>query len=154
METSLDWKISKLPSSSYSLWYCDKTLSKETDKHLEDLRNAAFGGELSKIVSVPFTMHQEKLSYPALNSKGSCNWLDVHRVPHLSCRFKAVCNMRNTASVFWSVRLWASAFWQSPRILVGGWRREGWTGETLIQISQGVLLVSHFCLPRMDDISQ
>lgn len=141
METSLDWKISKLPSSSYSLWYCDKTL-KETDKHLEDLRNAAFGGELSKIVQCHSPCIRKKfitqLSIPKVPATGL-----MSRSPTSPAGLKPY--------VTWETLLLSSGVWdcELPHSDnskdIGRWMEtQGWTGEMLIQISQGVLLVSHF----------
>lgn len=72
-----------MPSSSDSLWYCDKILSKETDKPWEDLRNACVGKELRKSASAPFTTtcsHMPKFWSAQLVSKGSHTWLDFHSV--------------------------------------------------------------------------
>lgn len=126
-----------MPSSSDSLWYCDKMLSKEPDKHWEDLRNACVGKELSTSASVPFTATcshtPKKLGYPTC-SKGSHTWLDFHSfslpflqvwnhkiqwkallLPSESC--KAVCfpilttsKESNGQMELWGLRVWQVRF--------------------------------------------
>lgn len=54
-------------------------LSKEPDKHLEDVRNAWFEGELSEAASVPFATGFSHV--PALHSEGSYIWLDSVVLP-------------------------------------------------------------------------
>lgn len=106
IEISLDWKVSGLPSCSDSLWYCDKMLSKEPDKHLEDLRDAWFGEELSKMVLVPLTttfFHPEKLSLPT--------WLDFHSMPLLSSKCETTDSRRSTTSAFWEL---SDCMWPHP----------------------------------------
>lgn len=143
MEISLNWKVSRLPSRSDSLWYCDKMLSKEPDKHLEDLRDAWFEEELSKMVSVPLTTtfsHTEKLSLPT--------WLDFHSMPP---PFLQVWNHRQQVKhhfcLLRAVRLYAAPSWPSARKSRCEWRYKGLAGEVMRWFSWGLLGVCCFAFP-------